>query len=337
MSQELQSVWLLLDSRAMGGIESHVAQLAEALVGADIAVEVLFLQDHGSHPLKQRLSTAGIKWSVLSGTLTSLLRRLKKDRPTILHTHGYKSGILGRVAARLQGIAVASTYHAGEIGRGRMSAYDFIDCWTGFLAHSRIAVSQAIAERIPSKANVIDNFVRLPSSPSTGDQIAFVGRLSEEKAPDLFVELAARLPTEQFHIYGDGPMRDSLMDGAPANVMFHGVQAEMESVWPRIGLLIMPSRHEGLPMAALEAMSHGIPVAASAVGGLPNLIAEQQNGYLYRVGDLDALENCIRAWRSNAETRSFLSANALGTIETRFSPRAVLPKILDQYRQAAAA
>lgn len=118
MATGTDSVWLLLDSSGIGGIETHVWHLAEALRSRGRPVRVVFLADHGPHPLFDRLEAAQHRVTRLGGSFGDLLHALREQRPGVLHTHGYKAGILGRLAARLAGIPVVSTFHAGEPGRG---------------------------------------------------------------------------------------------------------------------------------------------------------------------------------------------------------------------------
>ena len=330
----INKVCLLLDSRGSGGIESHVHMLAEGLSEQGIKVEVLLLKDYGGHAMMDQLLGAGFACSMNNNGARGLFRRLREIRPSILHTHGYKSGILGRLVGRLLGIRVVNTYHAGEAAAGKMRLYDLIDRWSGVFNHRSIAVSEKIAARLPFRARVLKNFVRLPEQLSSGNEIAFVGRLSHEKGPDYVLQMARRFPHRTFQLYGDGPMRASLQQQAPDNVRFMGNQSDMSQVWPRIGLLLMPSRHEGLPMAALEAMAHGIPVLASRVGDLHRLVESGNNGLLCAPGDIDAFCDGLQQVFDDDNTRQRLAGNARKTLEHSFSMATELPRLIGLYHEA---
>ncbi len=116
-------IWLLLDSRDLGGIESHVLQLSGGLRQAGLKPRVLFWADYGGHPLRAALDRAGLVHETLTGGFRSLIDALRRRRPAVLHTHGYKAGILGRLAARLTARPVVSTFHAGEPGTGKLRLY----------------------------------------------------------------------------------------------------------------------------------------------------------------------------------------------------------------------
>lgn len=331
-------IWLLLDSSGPGGIESHVLQLAQGLMRHDANPKVVFMNHYGPHPLRDTLDRSAVPTMTLDGRFNNLWQTLRKDKPVLVHTHGYKAGIYGRIAARLNGVPVVSTYHAGEVPSGKLALYDWIDRKTGVLANKIYAVSRQIAHRLPKEAELADNFVDTDRiNPSFGHQIAFVGRLSHEKGPDRFLGLAGRFPEQSFHVYGDGPLKTELIDKAPPNVRFHGQQADMAMIWPRIGLLVMPSRYEGLPMAALEGMARGIPLLAYRVGAIDQLVSGNSGGWSIEPGNAEALVKHLAHWlrlRENEKRR--ICAAAKDNIDRRFSSNIAIPKVISQYRQTIA-
>lgn len=329
---ENAEIWQMLDTRSFGGIESHVLQLAGALKRRGEPVRVVLLADHGAHPLCDRLKEEGISVEQLHGGPIGVFKAFLR-RPRLVHTHGYKAGILARVAGWLTDVPVVSTFHAGEPGQGRLRFYNFLDRMTASLAPA-LAVSNNIASRLKGPVTVINNFVPVPpyNNQPKPDTVAFVGRLSLEKGPDIFCQLARRFPCLRFEIFGDGPMRGELEESHGSWVTFHGAVHDMERRWNQCGLLCMPSRHEGLPMAALEAMAHGVPVVAFAVGALPNLIENDRNGWLAPPLDTNVLEYHLQNWsRLTCDERIQFAVQARNTIQAAYSPEAVLPKILDVY------
>ena len=107
-------ITLLLDSSGIGGIETHVATLFTALQHTGQPCEILFLKDHGENPFHAQLRSKEIPFAILKGGLLALVRRLKANKTSVLHTHGYKAGIIGRLAATMARRPVVSTFHAGE-------------------------------------------------------------------------------------------------------------------------------------------------------------------------------------------------------------------------------
>lgn len=330
-------IWQLADARGVGGIERHVVELVGALEAHGIASRAVVYAPYRPSEYLDLLQASGTPRLELDGRVGGLVRALAAHRPALLHTHGYKAGIVGRLCARLAGVPVVSTFHAGERAPWPVGFYQAIDAATAGLGQ-RISVSAAIAARLPWSSQVIGNFVA-PSREAVAvlpRRVAFVGRLSPEKAPDLFCEIARRVgPSVQWDIYGDGPMRTALELVAPSFVRFHGFAADMNRVWPQVGLLLMPSHAEGLPMAALEAMARGIPVAASAVGALPELLSPVGGAWTFPVADLDAAVRAVETWRDlDGAPLERLRGELVDVVCRTYSPAAVLPRVLSVYRAA---
>lgn len=295
------AVWLCVDSAGPGGVETHLAALAPALRRAGVPAEVVFLADHGPHPLRDLLDAAGAPWRALDGGLRGFAAAVARERPALLHSHGYKAALYARALRLTSGPPVVSTMHSGGFGRGRVGLWNRLDHLTTGLSRL-IVVSRALGARYPGAA-LIENGIDLPPDPPPlGAAVAFVGRLSEEKGPVTFARLAASRSMEArsgepWLVFGDGPLRAEAEAAAAGATAFRGAVASMAAHWDEIGLLVMSSRFEGLPMAALEAMARGRPVAAYAVGGLPGLLAEGR-GFLAPPGDEAALALEVERWRA---------------------------------------
>jgi glycosyltransferase involved in cell wall biosynthesis len=330
-------ICILVDSSQVGGIERHIELLASGLRRRGVDARVTLLADHGPNPWLDGLAAAGVPFDINRGGTRGLVRGLRRERADLVHTHGYKAGILGRIAARLLSIPVVSTFHAGEIGAFPVNLYQRVDAWTSVLA-SRVSVSPAIAERLPFRSKVIANFVNTPLGPPDGElpaTVAFVGRLSHEKGPDIFCRAAMQSPPGvRWRIHGDGPMRGDLEEAFGDRVEFTGFVANMASVWPETGLLLMPSRAEGLPMAALEALAAGVPVAAARVGALPDVIHHGENGWLFEPGNLDAIRSIVGEWSRGAKDGGKWRHAAWRTARDRFGLDAGLERTLESYRDA---
>ena len=336
-----REIWQLVDARSVGGIERHVSELTTALCQAGFPARAVLYAPHTPNAWLDQLKREQTPHHVLAGSVAALVKALRRNRPRLVHTHGYKAGIIGRLATRLLGIPVVSSFHAGETGRWPVNLYQAVDAATAGLAR-RISVSQSIAQRLPYASETIANFVSVPPvdlSVPLPRRIAFVGRLSEEKGPDLFCEIArAAGPMASWDVYGDGPMRETLEVRYRGIVKFHGFKSNMAEVWKNVGLLMMPSRAEGLPMAALEALVRGIPVAASAVGGMPGLLKTIDRYGLFESGDTAKAVEVAQRWRNlDAPDLAALRLAGRQSIRNRFSANAILPKVLDVYGLAGGA
>ncbi|MBD1564388.1 glycosyltransferase family 4 protein [Vibrio sp. SA48] len=333
-------VWLLLDSLVFGGIETYVLELARGLLSHDVNVEVIFIQRYEqSNQLALQLTKYQIPFFYLSDRYSTnnpfyaLIQAVKDEKPSVIHSHGYKASIFSKLLVCVPGCNMRqiSTFHAGETPKGRVWFYDTLDRYTSFLSKHRFAVSEKVARKIPYPALVLNNFLNVGDLHlSLGKQIAFIGRLSHEKAPDHFLRLAQASPNLSFHCYGSGPMEKTLKAKKSHNLKLHGHQIEMNIVWPKVGLLVICSRYEGLPMAALEAMARGIPIATVDVGDLPKLVIHGNNGFI--VDHYSQLSDVIERWSTmSSQQKESLSQHAKQTIQEHYSSDVMIPTILGFY------
>ncbi len=157
--------------------------------------------------------------------------------------------------------------------------------------------------------------------------VGFLGRFSHEKAPDAFLHLAAAFrddATVQFVLAGAGPaeagLRELAKELGPLNVNWPGV-VNSAQILPGIDVLVVPSRLDGRPNAVLEAMACGVPVIASHVGGLPELVEDGTTGFLVPPLDLHALGTAVRSLRENPTLRSTMAVAAREYAERRLDVR----------------
>jgi glycosyltransferase involved in cell wall biosynthesis len=225
-----------------------------------------------------------------------LCRRL---RPHVVHTHGFRSDVVdGGVARRLR-IPCVTTVHGFTRSGGRGRVYE----WLQRRSHARfdavVAVSQAQtqelresgvpAERLIVLRNAWSGSTERLSTPAARAALAvpagvlnigWVGRLSPEKAPDLFLAAFALCRSSRLHasVIGDGGMRETLEAQARAlgiegRVRFCGEVSDAARYFSAFDLFVMSSKTEGAPIVLFEAMAAEVPVVATAVGGIPEIAA----------------------------------------------------------------
>lgn len=196
-----------------------------------------------------------------------------------------------------------------------------------------VAVSQAVARQVvDGPARVVYAGVTVPSGDASALRrhdnseivIGTAGRLVELKGIEYLLRAAAPLgrefPALRVEIAGSGPQREKLEKavadaGLGEKVKFLGWIDDLKSVLPRWDVFVMPSLEEGFPIAALDAMAAGLPVVATPVGGVPEIIEDGKTGWLVPPRDVEALTSRLRLLLCHPDLR--VSAGAAGYARVR--------------------
>ncbi|GAB3461711.1 glycosyltransferase family 4 protein [Azotobacter salinestris] len=269
----------------------------------------------GPESLAQRFREAGVELTRCTG-LGSLLRQLGQPdaRPTLLNGHGFKGLVYGWLGALLLGLPLVVTQHGFTPRSRKQRLYTWLSlqlCRTPQV-RTVICVATSIARLHrqagvrTGKLQVLPNglppapavtYLRPPGAPGA-PLIGFIGRLSTEKGPDLFVELAIELCNRdpQLHavLLGEGSLRDELQKaiddaGLRERILLPGYRTDLQAWLRALDVLVISSRSEGTPMVLLEAMQAGVPVAAFAVGGIPDVLEHEATGLLSPPGEVGDL------------------------------------------------
>ena len=336
------------------GAERCVYELARRLDKRRFDVEVIALR---GGRMADMLADAGVrthvlgvrgKWDISRAlSLTGLLRRERYD---ILHTHLFHADMAGRVAAYLTG--TKRLVHTVHVAEGRFRPWQF--AWARILAgrcDRIICVSQSVrdfhARRTglpPWRYTVIRNgvdaeaFSRDEQSRArlrtewgiSGDRplVAFVGRLDRQKGIDTLLSamshLGARGDSVDLVMAGDGPQRGQVKNfirrgTGGQHCRWLGFTDDVRSVFSAADVFVMPSRWEGMPLAALEAMAAGLAVIGSRVAGLTELIVDGQTGVLIEPNDGVALANAIAGLVSAPEDLARLGTAAKRSVIRDYS------------------
>ncbi len=346
----------LTASTFFGGPERQILGLAEALPH-EFATTILSFGEGGRCcPFLNVARTAGFDSAELTHDtphfrlaieeLTSFLRGNFAD---VLITHGYKSDVLGRPAARRAGVPIVSVSRGWTGESFRVWCYEAIDRVCLRFMDRVVCVSAGQAKRVlragvdPSRIRVIRNAARLrafeavdPDGQSRlqalaggdGPIVLAAGRLSPEKGFSILVEAAKwvheQFPEVRFVLFGEGPERnrlESLIARLQLTDVFRlaGFSNDLDSLIPWSKCVVLPSFTEGLPNVALEAGAAGVPVVATAVGGTPEVVIDGETGYLVAPGDPKSLARRIIELISNSEKARMLGSAALRHVCQQFS------------------
>jgi len=166
----------------------------------------------------------------------------------------------------------------------------------------------------------------------------FVGRLTPRKGVKYLLQALKEVDI-QCAIVGDGPQRDYLMSlskniGIQNRVFFTGFVPlkDLIALYSSASFFALPSLAEGLPLAILEAMSCGLPVIATNVGGIPDTIIDEYNGFLIETEDVQRLSHVIELLAEDSKLCQEMGKNARQIIESRFSWRSIAEKTVEVYR-----
>lgn len=288
-----------------------------------------------------------------------LWRHLRKTRPDILQTQLFAD--VYRPIARLAGvpkiIGVEHNLDYDEPTWTRLAK--IISRWAvdGIIAVSQ-AVKQDIIQRyhyLPEKIEVIYNGVDLDKFFKPVNQLNLtnqnqpiwrlgaIGRLTKQKGFDLLIKALANLPKEikwQCSIAGIGPQADYLKSlitrfDLSDRVQLVGLQTNVPKFLASLDFLIVPSRWEGLGLVVLEAGAAGVPVAASQVDGILEIISHKQDGYLIPTGGIDKLTNGLVDILTNTNQADYLAwANNLQKkVQEKFSIKTTVEQYQNYYER----
>lgn len=274
--------------------------------------------------------------------LASLVRGPDVD---ILETHGYKANILGRLVVRGRRRPWIAVLHGETWENRKIRAYFALERLAVRGADCVVVVSHDMARKVssqgvpPEKIQVIQNACLglEEDAPPWGDDappvVGVVGRLSPEKGVDVALRahrlVTRRLPDARLLIAGEGPRRGELERqaeqlGIGASISWLGYREPIADVYRQLAVLLIPSRSEGLPNVALEAMALGVPVVATSVGGLPEVVKDGESGYLAPEGDAAALAAKVLCVLESPRLRRRLGQRAREEMTSRFSLQARL-------------
>lgn len=298
--------------------------------------------------------------------LVALWRCFRGGRDAIVHTHSFKAGVLGRVAARLAGVPlIVHTFHGVpfEIRRDlRSGVFLALERWVGRWTDRLVCVGRLVADEVtawrlvpPARVVTIHSGIDFQACVPGRHQgevrralgiedawpvVVSVGRLSPQKAPEDLLEAIARLvrryPLMCLLLLGDGELRPRLATqihqrGLEGHVRLLGERSDVADILHASDLYAMASRWEGVGRALTEAMVCGLPVVATAVNGVPELVRHGETGLLVPPRDPAALAAAIARLADNAALARRLGASARRTARELMDGRRMVAAIIDLY------
>ena len=347
-----------------------------SVLGADRSRYEVWVAGAPGGPLWERAETHGVQTRKLARmqehlspaddalVLLELVRLIRRERFSIVHTHSSKGGFLGRVAAWLcRTPVIVHTIHGFSfhpfMSRRRRLFYVTLERLVRPLTDEFLAVAPEVAREAverglapPGAIRVAPSAVELGQIATTADPklraalsvapdaplIGTVGRLDAQKAPLDFIRMAAlvaaAVPRARFMMVGEGPLLEQAR--AEANrlgvpVIFTGFRSDAPQVAACFDVYVVSSLYEGLGRALTEAIASGRPVVATAVNGVVDLIEPGSTGLLAPPADPDALATNVRWLLDHPEEARRMGEAGRERVRRLFAPERMCAAIEDTY------
>jgi glycosyltransferase involved in cell wall biosynthesis len=350
----------------IGGAQIHVRDLAAAVLAAGHSPSVL---TGGTGPFVNDLRTQGIPAIVLEHLhvpisplrdlrgLSEIRAVLKELRPELVAAHSSKAGILGRLAARWLDIPAVFTAHGWAFTTGvpsfKAAMYRQIERSVGPLTRKIICVSEfdrrlALDARIVAGDRVVavhngipDVASHLRAEPGSDPvRLVMVARFASQKDHPTLLRALAGLRDRPWtlDLIGEGSLMsqtESLATdlGIRDRVRFLGQTMDVDRILAKAQLFLLVSNWEGFPLSILEAMRAGLPVVASAVGGVAEAVVDGETGYLVPRGEVEPLRDRIGRLLGDSALRLSLGASGRIRYERHFTLSHSVRKTLEVYRE----
>lgn len=300
----------------------------------------------------------------------NLYRYLRKNRYHVVHTHNSKAGFVGRLSAKLAGVPViihtvhGFAFHDQEPIWRRIlfrNLERIASKWCDKMIFiSGPLIDWALREKITSAGKFIKIYsgidpdlfqpvsdeekeqARIRWGINPGDPVAgIVSKLWDGKGHKVllkaFKELLKNLDRAKLFIVGEGYMEDELRSYAEeleisGSVVFTGFESNVSKIMACFDISVLPSFFEGMGRVLLEAMAMKIPVVASSVGGIPDLVKNNRNGILVAPGNVSELAGAMKKLLTNPKLSISMGEYGHQRVTETFSARSMSEKILNVYR-----
>jgi glycosyltransferase involved in cell wall biosynthesis len=366
-------VHALIASLTWGGAETLLAHLAAGAPAAGLELSVGYLLERDGSPAAAALRARGIEprlVGVRSLVAPADLRRVRRHvaaaAPDVLHTHLGYADLMGGLAARSLRLPAVATIHVMERSSGaRERAKDELMALARRRCARRVICVSECARRwylatgwdAPERVVVVPNGVAAnaatSAAPSTRARlglapedlvVAMAAVLREGKGHDVAIAavrvLRAQFPSVRLLVLGDGPERARIARlAAPLSdaVVLAGHRDDVPVLLAAADVLVHPTAHDALPSAVLEAMAAGVPVVASAVGGIPEAVIDGETGLLVRAPPrIDELAAALGRVLGDLDLRARLGAAARARYETRFTAERWARRLRSVYEEVGA-
>jgi len=341
------------------GAERWILALVRHLDAAEVESIVAVIRDEPglTAPLCANAAALGLRTRIFEApgrvnwSAVSALRRYLRDNDVqILHTHGYKTDLIGLLATRGTSCRLVCTPHGWSVQAGlALRAYEALDRLIFPFCDAVAPLSESLFADLQgrpgmrSRLQLIINGVDIAEIDETSAiappiaqwrqegqyVIGYIGQLIPRKGLTVLLEAFARLdhPRKRLAIVGEGEQREELQAlaaarGLTGEVTFFGFRPDRLAFLKGFDVFVLPSHLEGIPRCLMESMAARVPIIASDIPGCRDLIEQGRTGVLFPMDDVAALTECLSRCAS-PESRAPLALAARDLVVEKYSASAM--------------
>lgn len=349
----------LIDSGGLYGAEKMLLSLCKYQIDTKIPCCILScgVPDEAEKPIEKEAKTMGIPiFSIrmepglnYSG-MKKVWEFISTENFNVLHSHGYKFNILLALTKPVHSnVKILNTAHGYLAPKpwSKLWVYYLLDKLSRIRLDATVTVSEEY--RKPNQYYIPNGIsgssvAQIEKENLNNDKIRLlmVGRLSDEKnhalAIDAFKKISTSIPEVELRFAGDGPLKDALKAIAidsclESKITFLGFVKEIESEIVNSDLILMPSKTEGLPITLLEAMKLHVPVIASKVGAIPDVLNDNPAFLLNKTSSDELAKSVINWFNLDASQKRTLLKSNFETFQSRFTAEAMGKAYESIYKQ----
>ena len=355
-------LWLI-DSLTVGGAENLVVPFERSIDRARIKLSICCLATIGENAIEAELRRDGTEIFNLNarslrdvGAFRRLLRFVREQKIDVIHAHLTYAATWAAIVSRLTGIPSVATLHVAPPASGRAAIRDrlmrfVLNRWSARV----VTVSDALRRQYLDRGGIdaqkvvtVYNGIEVARfrkdanrvAPSGSRLVVTVSVLRQGKGIDVLLRAIAAVPDAVFLIVGDGPMRAEWEElartlGVADRVRWTGYRRDVDAILPDCDLFVLPSLDDAFPTVLLEAMAAGLPVVASAVGGIPEIVQPDVTGLLVPPADPQRLAGAISDLLADPQRTARMRRCAQLIAEQRFSTAAWIARLEALYAEVA--
>jgi glycosyltransferase involved in cell wall biosynthesis len=349
-----KEICFLAGTLGQGGAERQLYYMLKALKQSGVRLRVLSLTS--GEFWEKRIGELGIPVSWVGQQesklmrMACIIRALRRHRPQVFQSQHVFTNLYAVTAARALGLwdvgALRNSGAGGVWSNGKLIGRLNLRAPRSLVVNSRSAMRKAIALGVPSEnlhflPNVVDSDQFKPGPRGENDQVRLiaVGRLVKEKRMDRFLDILSQLSKQSKKpvtgaIFGAGPLRSRLEQRAKDLGLMPGILEmrepveDMTPIYRQADTLVLTSDFEGTPNVLLEAMASGLPVVATRVGGVPEIVRHGRTGFLADPDDNQSMTEALLTLINHTNLRREMGSRARAYVEANHSAHR-LPALLE--------